>query len=209
MPQPLVNIELVCLMVSSPRANVDLQLSPTPRWPVRISAMSKSKKQKSKSQLPEGYRSIVENRKARHRFQVVETLECGIELRGSEVKTLREGKISLDEAFGRLRNGEVWLVDCDIPQYPQAGGFNHEPKRVRKLLLHKREVKRFAAQAKEKGMTLVPLNLYFNDRGIAKLRLGLCRGKQLHDKRESLKKADMQRGLQRAMRARTSRGRGT
>ncbi len=165
--------------------------------------MSKSKKKKKKSALPEGYRLIVENRKARHRFQVVDTLECGIVLRGSEVKTLREGKVSLEEAYARVKDGEVWLVGTDIPQYPQATVYNHDPKRPRKLLLHKRELKRFAMQAKERGMTLVPLRMYFNDRGIAKVVLGLCRGKQLHDKRESLKKADVERGLQRALRART------
>ncbi len=165
--------------------------------------MGKSKKKKSKTGLPEGYRPIVENRRARHRFHVVDTLECGIALRGSEVKTLREGKVSLEEAYARVKDGEVWLVGMDIPPYPQATVYNHDPKRPRKLLLHKREVKKFAMQAKEKGMTLVPLRMYFNDRGIAKVVLGLCRGKQLHDKRESLKKADVERGLQRAMRART------
>ena len=111
--------------------------------------------------------------------------------------------MSLEEAYARVKDGEVWLVGMDIPPYPQATVYNHDPKRPRKLLLHKREVKKFAMQAKEKGMTLVPLRMYFNDRGIAKVVLGLCRGKQLHDKRESLKKADVERGLQRAMRART------
>ncbi len=164
--------------------------------------MAKPKKKKSKAELPEGYRPIVENRKARHRFNIVDTLECGIALRGSEVKVLREGKVSLDEAYARVKEGEVWLMGTDIPQYPQATVYNHDPKRPRKLLLHRREIKRFAAQAKERGMTLVPLRMYFNDRGVAKVLVGLCRGKQTHDKREALKKADVQRGLQRAMRAR-------
>ncbi len=145
-------------------------------------------------------RPIADNRKARHRFEVLETLECGIALVGSEVKSLRNGKVSLDEAYGRVRDGEFWLVGCDIPEYTQATLWNHAPKRPRKLLVHKRELSKFAAQAHEKGLTLVPLKLYFNERGIAKVLIGLCRGKKLHDKREALKKADIRRDLQRAMR---------
>ena len=147
-------------------------------------------------------RTISENRKARHRFSVLDTLECGIALTGSEVKSLRGGKVSLDEAYGRVKNGEAWLVGCDIPEYPNATLWNHEPKRARKLLMHRREMDRFAARAKEKGLTLVPLRLYFNERGIAKVLLGLCRGKQLHDKREDLKKAAVKREMDRAMRPR-------
>ncbi len=147
-------------------------------------------------------RPIAENRKARHRFEVLETLECGIALVGSEVKSLRNGKISLEEAYGRVRDGEVWLIGCDIPEYAQATIWNHDPKRPRKLLLHKIEVRKFAGKAHEKGLTLVPLKLYFNDRGIAKVLLGLCRGRKLHDKREVIKKADVNRDLQRAMRRR-------
>lgn len=148
------------------------------------------------------HRLISENRKARHKFEVLDTLECGLALVGSEVKSLRAGRISLDEAYGRVREGEVWLIGCDIPEYPQATIWNHEPKRSRKLLLHRREVRRFAGQAHEKGLTLVPLKLYFNERGVAKVLLGLCRGKQLHDKREAMKKADVQRDLARLMRGR-------
>lgn len=146
-------------------------------------------------------RVVSENRKARHKFQVLDTLECGLALVGSEVKSLREGRISIEEAYGRIRAGEVWLVNCDIPEYPQANQFNHQPKRARKLLLHRREIKSFAARAFEKGMTLVPLKLYFKE-GRAKVLLGVCRGKQLHDKREAMKKATAQRDIQRAMRAR-------
>jgi SsrA-binding protein len=154
-----------------------------------------------KSGKPEP-RLISENRKARHKFEVLDTLECGLALVGSEVKSLRAGHISLDEAYGRVREGEVWLIGCDIPEYPQATIWNHEPKRPRKLLLHRREHRKFAGQAHEKGLTLVPLKLYFNERGVAKVLLGLCRGKQLHDKREAMKKADVQRGLSRLMRGR-------
>jgi SsrA-binding protein len=147
-------------------------------------------------------RPIAENRKARHRFEVLDTLECGVALAGSEVKSLRDGKLSLDEAYGRVRSGELWLIGCDIPEYPQANVWNHEPKRPRKLLVHKRQLRKFAAQAHEKGLTLVPLRVYFNDRGVAKVLMGLCRGKQLHDKRQSLKKADMQRDIDRTLRRR-------
>ncbi len=154
-----------------------------------------------KSDKPE-VRPICENRKARHKFDVLDTLECGLELVGSEVKSLRTGRISLDEAYGRVREQEVWLIGCDIPEYPQATIWNHLPKRPRKLLLHRRELRKFAGQAHEKGLTLVPLKLYFNERGVAKVLLGLCRGKQMHDKRETIKKADVQRGLARMMRGR-------
>ena len=147
-------------------------------------------------------RVIAENRKARHRFDVLETLECGIALVGSEVKSLRNGKISLTEAFGRIRDGELWLTDCNIPEYTQATIWNHAPKRPRKLLVHRRELRKFAGKAHEKGLTLVPLKMYFNQRGIVKVLMGLCRGRKLHDKREAMKEADVRRDLQRAMRGR-------
>lgn len=146
-------------------------------------------------------RVISENRRARHEYHILDTLECGIVLVGSEVKTLREGRVSIEEAYARVKDGEVWLVGCDIPEYPQASRFNHPPRRPRKLLLHRREIKRFAGRAFERGLTLVPLKLYFKS-GRAKVLLGLCRGKQLHDKRESMKKAQAQRDIQRAMRRR-------
>jgi len=156
-----------------------------------------SKKKASTNGKPNG-RVISENRKARHRFEVLDTLECGLALTGSEVKSLREGKVSLEEAYARVRGTEVWLVGCDIPEYKQATAWNHEPKRPRKLLLHRREIDRFAALAHEKGLTLVPLRLYFNERGKAKLLLGLGRGRKMHDKREALKKSDSQREMARA-----------
>ena len=167
--------------------------------------MTKStKKQAVRGKPTEPTKPIAENRKARYRFEVLETLECGVMLTGSEVKTLREGRVSLDESYGRMRDQDVWLVGCDIPEYPNATLWNHEPKRPCKLLLHRRELRRFADKAREKGLTLVPLRMYFNERGRAKVLLGLCRGKKLHDKRESLKKADVQRDLARAMRRRKS-----
>jgi SsrA-binding protein len=120
---------------------------------------------------------------------------------GSEVKSLRQGRISLEEAYARVKDAEVWLVGCDIPEYADANRFNHKPKRPRKLLLHRREIKRFAQRAFEKGLTLVPLRLYFNQ-GVAKVLLGLCRGKQKHDKRETMRKAEAQREMQRQIRRR-------
>lgn len=163
--------------------------------------MAKRKKKADKSPQTR-YRLLAENRKARHKFEVLETLECGLALVGSEVKSLRAGKMSLGEAYGRVRDGEVWLIGCDIPEYAQATVWNHDPKRPRKLLLQKRQIKKFANQAHEKGLTLVPLKVYFNERGIAKVQMGLCRGRKLHDKREAMKKADVKRDLDRAMRRR-------
>jgi SsrA-binding protein len=141
---------------------------------------------------------ITQNRKARHNYLVLETLECGIMLVGSEVKSLRIGRVSLDEAYARIKDDEVWLIGCDIAEYAEANRYNHVPKRPRKLLMHRREVKRFAHRAYEKGLTLVPLEMHFK-RGLAKVVLGICRGKQKHDKREALKKADVQRDIRREM----------
>jgi SsrA-binding protein len=146
-------------------------------------------------------RVVSQNRKARHDFEIIDTLECGIVLVGSEVKSLRAGRVSLEESYARVKEGEVWLLNCDIPEYLQANRFNHPPRRARKLLLHQREIKRFAGQAFEKGMTLVPLKLYFKE-GRAKLLLGLCRGKQVHDKRQSLKQAEAKRYMDRVARRR-------
>jgi SsrA-binding protein len=161
----------------------------------------KSKKKKTTSSDRPNERVVVENRKARHKYVVLETLECGIALLGSEVKSLRQGKISLDEAYGRVKNGEVWLVGCDIQEYSHASRMNHEPKRPRKLLLHRHEIRKFAGQAFEKGLTLVPLKVYFR-RGIAKVVLGICRGRKLYDKREQMKKDTVRREIDRAMRRR-------
>jgi SsrA-binding protein len=161
--------------------------------------MSAKKADKSEKKGDENEKLVAQNRSARHEYDVLETLECGIMLVGSEVKSLRNGKVSLDEAYGRVKNDEVWLVGCDIAEYVQANQFNHEPRRPRKLLLHKREIAKFAGKAFEKGLTLVPLKLYFK-RGKAKLLLGVCRGRKLHDKREVMKQKTMQRDISRAMR---------
>jgi len=164
--------------------------------------MAKGDKKTSGKAGEQEVRLVSENRKARHRFEILETLECGIQLTGSEVKSLRDGKLSLDEAYARVKDDEVWLVGADIAEYPQATLWNHSPKRPRKLLLHHSERQKFANRAHEKGLTLVPLKVFFNARGLAKVLLGLCRGKKLHDKRESMKKADSKREIDRAMRGR-------
>jgi SsrA-binding protein len=143
-------------------------------------------------------KAITQNRKARHNYLVLDTLECGIMLVGSEVKSLRNGKVSLDEAYARIKDDEVWLIGCDIAEYVEANRFNHQPKRPRKLLMHRREVKRFAHRAYEKGLTLVPLEMHFR-RGLAKVVLGICRGKQKQDKRQAMKTAEVKRDLARQM----------
>lgn len=152
-------------------------------------------KSKEKKKEDDGIERIVsENRKARFDYDVLETLECGIALVGSEVKSLRSGTISLAESYARVRDNEVYLINCDIPEYIDANRFNHKRKRDRKLLLHKREIQRFAKRATEKGLTLVPLRLYFRN-GKAKVLLGLCKGKQAHDKRQTIKEREAERGL--------------
>lgn len=163
--------------------------------------MAKKGKKKKKATVDPNERSIAENRKARHKFEVLDTLECGVALVGSEVKSLREGQLSLDESFGRVKKNEVWLMGADIAEYTQASRMNHDPRRPRKLLMHRHEITKFANLAHEKGLTLVPLKMYFK-KGRAKVLLGLCKGKKLHDKRESLKKADSRRDIQREMRYR-------
>ena len=158
--------------------------------------MAKPGKKKSSNDPNE--RVITENRKARHNYVVLESVECGLVLVGSEVKSLRDGRISLDEAYGRVKEKEVWLIGCDIPVYFDASLFNHAPKRPRKLLMHRREVRNFAERALEKGLTLVPLKLYFKE-GRAKVLLGLCKGKAKHDKRQAMKTAEAKREIARQM----------
>jgi len=167
--------------------------------------MAKSKKKKpaeeAKKAVSTGQsRHISENRKAGFKFEILEQIETGIILLGSEVKSLRENRISLDEAYVRVREGELWLVGADIAEYRQATIWNHAPRRPRKLLVHKRQLHKITVRAHEKGLTLIPLRIYFNDRGIVKLMVGVCRGKKLHDKRESLKTADAKRSMDRATR---------
>ncbi len=130
---------------------------------------------------------VCRNRKARHRYDILDELECGIVLVGSEVKSIRDGKISIDEAYARLRDGELWLIGCNIAEYPQATVMNHDPTRPRKLLLRKRQLAKFAESADMRGLTLVPLSVYFS-RGIVKVKIAVAKGRKQFDKREKLKK---------------------
>jgi SsrA-binding protein len=171
---------------------------PTPTQPAAA-------KPKPKPASAPGFKSVSENRKAKFQYEILDSLECGLVLHGSEVKSLRNGKCSIDEAYARLKGGELWLVDCEIDEYRQANIWNHPSKRVRKLLLHRRELLKFAGRSKERGLTMVPLRVYFTERGVAKCVIGLCRGKKLHDKRETMKKNDAKREIQRAMRGKRMR----
>jgi len=162
----------------------------------------KSDKKKSAPVAANQARTISENRKARHRYEIIDELECGVMLIGPEVKSLRDGKISLDEAYVRVIKDELWLVGADIAEYRQASYWNHEPKRLRKLLVHKREFDRMAVHAFQKGLSIIPLRIFFNNRGIVKVIIGVGRGKKLHDKREALKTADAKRNISREMRER-------
>ncbi len=140
-----------------------------------------------------GRKIIAENRKARYTYHIGETFEAGIQLAGTEVKSLRQSKANIAESYVSPERGEMWLVNANIPEYLQANRFNHDPKRPRKLLLHKRQVNRLVGAVQREGMTIVPLRLYFNDRGRAKVEIALAQGKKLHDKRETEKARDWAR----------------
>ncbi len=152
---------------------------------------------------PSTVRKIVaENRKARFNYEIVNTYEAGLMLTGTEVKSLREGKANIAEAYASDENGEIWLINSYLPEYLQANRFNHEPRRRRKLLLNKREMARLTQSVEREGMTMVPLKIYFNDQGRAKLLLAVARGKKLHDKRETEKNRDWAREKGRLMKER-------
>jgi SsrA-binding protein len=146
------------------------------------------------------FKIVAENRKARFNYEIGEVFEAGIALSGTEVKSLRGGKATIAESYADTRGGELWLINANIPEYLQANRYNHLPKRPRKLLLHKREINRLAGAVEREGMTLVPLKLYFNDKGRAKIEIALARGKKLHDKRETEKKRSWQRERGRLLR---------
>lgn len=148
-----------------------------------------------------GIKVVARNRRARHDFDLMEKVEAGLVLTGTEVKSLRNGKANLEDAYAEVDKGEVWLLGCDIPEYVQANRMNHVPKRPRKLLLHRREIGKLEIKTNEKGITLVPLSLYFK-KGIAKVELCLARGRKTFDKREALKKQEAKRDIDRAMRRR-------
>ncbi|MEX6634492.1 SsrA-binding protein SmpB [Hyphococcus lacteus] len=151
---------------------------------------------------PEGRKIIAENRRARHEYFVEDVIEAGLMLTGTEVKALREGKANIAESYASPEDGAIWLVNANIPEYSAGNRENHEPKRRRKLLLHKREIARLSQAVERKGYTLTPLRLYFNERGRAKLEIGLAQGKKLHDKRETAKDRDWGRQKQRLLRDR-------
>ena len=143
---------------------------------------------------------VADNRKARYSYAIEDTIEAGIMLLGSEVKSLRGGRSTIAESYAYAKDGELFLVNAYIPEYTMASRFNHEPRRQRKLLVHKNQANKLAAAIQREGMTLIPLRLYFNPKGIAKIELGLAKGKKLHDKRETEKQRDWQRDKARLMR---------
>lgn len=144
------------------------------------------------------HRDVAINRRARFEYHIDESVEAGLVLTGSEVKSLRAGKAQLKDSYGRLFKGELWLFNAHISEYDPSAQFGHEPTRSRKLLLHRREIDRLTGKMKEKGLTLIPLRIYFKN-GRAKVELGLARGKKLHDKRDSIKERETKREMDRAM----------
>lgn len=153
----------------------------------------------SKDKDPTNYKVIAQNRKARFEYEILETLEAGIILVGSEVKSLRQGKTNITEAFADERHGAIYLINLNIEEYKGANRFNHEPKRPRKLLLHKREQNKLLGNIQRKGVTLIPLVMYFNHKGIVKVSLGIGKGKKLYDKRATEKERDWQRDKARVL----------
>lgn len=147
-------------------------------------------------------KTVAENRKARFSYEVLDTYEAGLALTGTEVKSLREGKANIQESYASVEGGEIWLINSYLPEYLQGNRFNHAPRRRRKLLLKKREMARLAQGVEREGMTMVPLKIYFNERGRAKLLLAIARGKKLHDKRETEKARDWGREKARLLKER-------
>ena len=167
-------------------------------------AKKDASKSSSKGKAPvteSGIKIVARNRKARHEYELLEKVEAGLVLTGTEVKSLRNGKANLEDAYAEIDKGEVWLLGCDIPEYLQANRMNHVPKRRRKLLLHRREIAKLDSKSGEKGLTLVPLSIYFK-KGIAKVELSVARGRKTYDKREAIKKQDAKRDIDRATRRR-------
>jgi len=156
---------------------------------------------KNNKDSEDGVKIICRNKRALHEYNIFDTLECGVVLTGTEVKSLRDGSASLEEAYAKIMEGEVWMIGSDIPEYAMGNRLNHKPKRPRKLLLHRREIAKFASKASERGYTLIPLKMYFKA-GRAKVDLAVARGKQFHDKRQDQKKAEAQREISRALKER-------
>ncbi|VTR97261.1 single-stranded dna-binding protein : SsrA-binding protein OS=Isosphaera pallida (strain ATCC 43644 / DSM 9630 / IS1B) GN=smpB PE=3 SV=1: SmpB [Gemmata massiliana] len=165
--------------------------------------MAKGAKKDKKAEA-DGTVNVCRNRRALHEYEISDRIECGIVLVGTEVKSLRDGHANLEDSYARIDNDEVFLIGAEIPEYLYGNRANHKPKRTRKLLLHRREINKFAGKASEKGLTLVPLRLYFKD-GKAKVEIAVAKGKQAHDKRQSLKAADAKRDIDRALMSRRKR----
>ncbi|PMB04396.1 SsrA-binding protein [Fischerella thermalis CCMEE 5198] len=151
------------------------------------------------SDKSDGYKVICDNRQARYLYEILETYEAGIQLTGTEVKSIRAGRVNLQDGYALIRNGEAWLINVHISPYTASGQyFNHEPRRTRKLLLHRQEIRKLVGKVEQQGLTLVPLKMYLK-RGWVKVTIALVKGKKLHDKREDIKKRQDQREMQRAM----------
>ncbi|NMG07334.1 SsrA-binding protein SmpB [Brasilonema sp. UFV-L1] len=151
------------------------------------------------SDKSEGYKVISDNRQARYLYEILETYEAGIQLTGTEVKSIRAGKVNLQDGYALIRDGEAWLINAHISPYNASGQyFNHEPRRTRKLLLHQMEIRKLVGKVEQQGLTLVPLKMYFK-RGWVKVSIALAKGKKIHDKREDIKRRQDQRDMQRAM----------
>lgn len=161
--------------------------------------MAKKNKSGLKQPITDGI--VASNRRASHKYELIERIECGIQLRGSEVKSLRQGAAQLADAYATVDRGEVWLHNMHIPHYAPAAGENHDPERPRKLLLHRRQIEKLIGQTAEKGLTLVPTKVYFSGRN-AKVEIAVARGKQLHDKRRDIKEKEMKREMDREARHR-------
>jgi len=159
----------------------------------------KKSRSMSSNARPEGQRTVASNRKARHEYFIEDTFEAGIVLTGTEIKSVRAGKVQLADGFVLVRDGEAWLHNVHIAPFVQANRFNHPETRMRKLLLHKQEIRLLHARATQRGWSIVPLLLYINAKGKAKIEIALVRGKQLHDKRDTIAKRDNERDLRRAL----------
>ncbi|MBX3012129.1 MAG: SsrA-binding protein SmpB [Caldilineaceae bacterium] len=159
-------------------------------------------KQTTKDKDRQGPQTVASNRKARHEYFIEESFEAGIALTGTEIKSVRAGKVTLQDGFVLIRNGEAWLMNVHIAHFEQGNRYNHEETRQRKLLLHKSEIERLHVNATQRSWTIVPLRVYINERGRAKVEIGLARGKQLHDKRETIAKRESDRELRRVLKER-------
>ena len=152
--------------------------------------------------MPEGQKEVAVNRQAFHNYEIIEKFEAGMVLTGTEIKSARDGQINLKDAYGIVKSGEIWLLNCHISPYSHGNMMNHDPLRPRKLLLHRKEINKWLGKTKQKGLTIVPLRIYFSPRGQAKVEIALARGKRQYDRREAIKDREAGRELQRAMKSR-------